>query len=82
MKWHNVKDKLPKTEHRVLVCRELRIDSLDHPILVHDIGVLHGTDLFDRWSLESQQYCILPVEPTLNSGIITHWAELPKLPTN
>ena len=81
MKWYNCKEKLPPTHHRVLVCRELRnIDGLDHPVQVHDIGYLEGDQPNDRWRLESQSYCIFPCEPTISSGIISHWANLPKLP--
>lgn len=80
MKWYNVKEKLPPVCCRVMVCRELRIDCLDHPILTHDIGILEGTGPSDRWKLDSQQYSPLPCTPTLDSGIITHWARLPKLP--
>ena len=80
MKWYDVKEKLPPTHCRVMVCRELRIECLDHPILTHDIGMLKGTGPSDRWELDSQQYCPLPTTPTLSSGIITHWARLPKLP--
>ena len=80
MKWHRTKDKLPSTHTRVLVCREIRLDCLDHPILTHDIGILKGTGPSDRWELESQQFSILPCEPTVGSGIISHWMELPQLP--
>ncbi|MBQ9646131.1 MAG: hypothetical protein IJV24_07230 [Prevotella sp.] len=80
MKWYDVKEKLPPTHSRVMVCRELRIECLDHPILTHDIGMLEGTGPSDRWKLDSQQYSPLPTTPTLSSGIITHWAWLPKLP--
>ena len=79
-KWISVKEKLPPTHHLVLVCREIRIDCLDHPILTTDIGMLTGTGLYDRWNFESQQYSPLPQKPTLESGIVTHWMELPKLP--
>ena len=82
MKWYNCKEKLPPTNSRVLVCRELRIDGIDHPILTHDIGILEGTGMSDRWRLESQTYCLLPCKPTVSSGIISHWAKLPKLPEN
>lgn len=80
MKWYDVREKLPPTHSRVMVCRELRIECLDHPILTHDIGILEGTGPLDRWKLDSQQYSPLPTTPTLSSGIITHWARLPKLP--
>ena len=80
MKWYDVKKKLPPTHCLVMVCRELRIKGLDHPVLTHDIGMLEGTEPSDRWKLESQQYSPLPCTPTLSSGIITHWARLPKLP--
>ena len=80
MKWIDCKEKLPPTYRRVLVCREIRLSRLEHPVLIHDIGMLQGTDSSDRWKLESQQYCPLPISPTLSSGIVTHWANLPKLP--
>ncbi len=80
MEWISVEEKLPPTHHRVMVCRELRIDGLDHPILTHDIGMLEGTEPSDRWKLNSQDYCVLPCKPTISSGIISHWMELPKLP--
>lgn len=79
MKWYDCKEKLPPTHTRVMVARELRLQGFD-PILTHDIGMLKGTEEFDRWKLESQQYCALPCEPTIRSGIISHWAKLPKLP--
>lgn len=79
MKWYDVKEKLPPTHNRVLVCREIRISGFP-PIPTHDIGMLKGTDPSDRWELESQQYSPLPTTPTLRSGIVTHWARLPKLP--
>ncbi len=82
MKWISVKEKLPPTMCLVMVCREIRIDCLDHPILVHDIGMLEGTGPSDRWKLESQQYCPLPCKPTLRSEIVTHWMKLPKLPNS
>ncbi len=80
MKWISVKEKLPPTHHRVMVCRELRIVGLEHPMLTYDIGILEGTEASDRWKLDSQAYSPLPCTPTLNSGIITHWMELPELP--
>ena len=80
MKWYDVKEKLPPTNTRVLVCFELRAKLLDHPIQTHEIGILEGTEPLDRWRLESQHYSPHPFSPTLSSGFITHWARLPKLP--
>ena len=80
MKWYDCKEKLPPTHHRVMVCREIRVDFLDHPVLTHDIGMLTGTEPSDRWKLDSQQYCALPCTPTVSSGIISHWGFLPQLP--
>ena len=83
MKWYDVNEKLPETMTRVMVCREVKIDVGDEKIVFpsHDIGVLQGTGPHDRWKLESQQYCMLPVEPMLCANIVTHWCRLPKLPT-
>ena len=78
MKWISVKDKLPETHDRVLVCRIIKV--MDFEIQTHDIGYLEGTGGSDRWRLDSQQYSPLPTTPTLDSGIITHWMPLPKLP--
>ena len=80
MKWYDVNEKLPPTHCLVMVCREIRIPDLDIVIQTHDIGMLKGTDPSDRWELESQHYSPLPTTPTLSSGIVTHWARLPKLP--
>ena len=66
MKWISVEDKLPPTHHRVLVCRELRIESFN-PIFSHDIGYLEGTGEYDRWKLSSQEYSPLPCTPTVGS---------------
>ena len=82
MKWYDCKKKLPPINTMVLVLRQIRLDFLDHPVLVHDIGVLKGTDSDSRWELESQNYAPLPIKPTVDSGIITHWARLPKFPIN
>lgn len=80
MKWIDCKEKLPPTHRRVLVCREIRLSCLEHPVLTHDIGMLQDTDSSYRWKLESQQYSPLPISPTLSSRIVTHWANLPELP--
>lgn len=79
MTWYDVKEKLPPTHNRVMVCREIRIQGFN-PIQTYDIGILEGTNPLDRWSLDSQQYSPLPITPTLSSGIVTHWCRLPKLP--
>ena len=79
MKWYDVQEKLPPTYKRVMVCREIRIQGFA-PIPTYDIGILKGTNQSDRWELDSQQYSPLPLKPTLSSGIVTHWARLPKLP--
>ena len=79
-KWISVKDELPPVGKRVLVCRELRIECLDKPILMHDIGSLECNEPHGRWRLSSQQFSVLPVEPTVSSGIISYWMELPKIP--
>lgn len=78
MKWYDVTEKLPPTHTWLMVCREIRIQGF--VIQVHDIGMLEGKNPSDRWRLESQQYSPLPVNPTLSSGIVTHWYHLPKLP--
>lgn len=78
MKWVSVKEKLPQTHVQVMVCRIMRV--MDFEIRVIDIGVLLGTGGYDRWELQSQQFSLLPTKPTLDSGIVTHWARLPKLP--
>jgi len=80
MEWISVKEKLPPVCCRVLVCRQLRIVCLARPVLTYDIGMLKGTEPGDRWRLDSQQYCVLPCEPTLESGIVSHWMKLPELP--
>ncbi len=79
MNWISTKEKLPPTYRNVMVCREIRMRCIDPPILVHDIGMLEGKEPSDRWSLCSQMYSPIPVEPTLSSNIVTHWMELPEL---
>ena len=78
MKWTSCREKLPPTHHKVLVIR--RIELKEITINTHDIGILLGTDASSRWNLESQQFSPLPTKPTVSSGIITHWMELPKMP--
>lgn len=76
MKWYSVKEKLPPLDKRVLLCREVKITS-DYIIPVCEIGKLREDD---RFHLEGQRGSILPLTPTVNSGIITYWAALPKCP--
>lgn len=78
--WISVKNELPPMYHRVLVCRELHIEGLEHVIKVCDIAHLEGHGPTDRWRLDSQQFSLLPCAPTLESGIISHWMRLPGLP--
>ena len=75
-KWISVEDKLPEVGKKVFVKRELRFDDLVIPI--EDVGVLNGTNNWDRWALDSQEHYILPLKPTLSSKIVTHWKEIPK----
>jgi hypothetical protein len=75
MKWRSTKDKLPPQHERVLLCR--KIDISDYQFGKIEIGFLGGDD---RFHLESQKAYILPITPHKESGIITHWAKLPKCP--
>ena len=78
MKWISVKDKLPETHNTVLVCRVIKV--MDFSFQTYDIGHIDRTSGFDRWRLDSQQFSPLPICPTADSGIITHWMPLPKFP--
>lgn len=78
MKWISVKTRLPDTYKRVLVCRIIKI--MDCELQTHEIGYLDRAGGYDRWRLDSQVFSPLPLCPTLDSGIITHWMPLPKLP--
>ena len=79
MKWYNCKEKLPPIYTKVLVCREIRVSGFN-PMLTYDFGMIRGIEACDRWELGSQYGLILPQKPTIGSGIVTHWARLPKLP--
>jgi len=76
MKWYSTKEKLPKKGEWVLICVKHKIDKFYY--YTHDIGKITNED---RWCLDSQQYNrVLQLKPTVDSGIVTHWAKLPKLP--
>lgn len=76
MEWIDCKEKLPEDGHLVLVVRNFIFPEYDVHIQAHDIGRI--TD--GRWKLESQQWCALPLNPTIDSNIISHWMELPTTP--
>lgn len=76
MKWISTTERLPESMHSVLAIRKLTIPNCDVVIPSYEIARING----DRWELDSQQWCILPCTPTIDSGIITHWMELPKEP--
>lgn len=77
MKYIPTTERLPESMHSVLAIRELTIPECDAVIQSYEIAYIDGI----RWTLESQQWSVLPCTPTIDSGIITHWMELPEKPS-
>lgn len=76
MKWISTKERLPESNHRVLAIRRLSVKNIDTCIQSYEIAYING----NRWKLDSEQWSMLPCTPTIDSGIITHWMELPEKP--
>ena len=75
--WHKTSEELPEEDgHRVIVRVGRRIEGVDHVFYSYDIGMVRD----GRWRLDSQGYSPLPYSPTIDSGLITHWMEIPELP--
>lgn len=74
--WISVDDELPEIEKFVFVKRTIKLYD-DFEMSVEDVGILHGTENWDRFDLLSQTKSPLPLSPTLSSKIVTHWMEIP-----
>lgn len=79
MKWNDINEYLPPLRCKVLVCRTLSKGNGDL-ISTTDIGVLYGYEASSQWHLLSQSYNVMPIMPSLRSGLITHWCSIPEYP--
>lgn len=78
LKWIPTNERLPESGRKVLVIRNITIEGLvDGTFQKHELAYIDN----NRWKLDSQEFCILPCTPTIDSGIITHWMPLPKEPS-